>query len=95
MFGEIWCLVYLRCCVHFLELSNPHLPTDVLIEDAFCSYPAFVFAFITLILHWILFPLVLFWECMIVGNVFQAVLSLCGWKNKSSYFSTQRTDPSV
>ena len=78
----------------FLELADQHLST-VLIEDDFCPYPAFVFAFITLILHWILFPLVLFCECMLVGNVCQAVLSLCGWENKSSYFSTERTDQSI
>ena len=95
-FISIW-LIQIKDIIYFLE-DNTTDPSTVPPYDTFCPYPAFVFAIVTLILHWILFPFVLFCECLLIGNFSGNVLSICCCglgRNKQSYQSTKGSNFSI
>ena len=72
-----------------VNLNRPKMTMD----HIFCSKSPFMFAMVTIIFHWILFPLILFCECMLVSSSCNIAgpFECCGiWRSKSSYASPIR-----
>ena len=62
------------------------------LPDNYCAYTPFMFAFVILIFQWVLFPLLICCECMVICAVCCVGVAAAG---SATYSATATSDPST
>ena len=69
---------------------------DNLYENKYyCAYTPFMFAYVLLIINWIVLPIALCCTCMIMSSVLCALCCIGSAESSAAYSAAATSDPSV